>query len=352
MFLRKKSKSDDLWLDQDLQIEWLPPFEHWRGDSRSKTVMSYVEEWIAACAIRPVGIPADDRFGSWDEIDRKIEKADRFGLRLNVDKAVAISGKLIHTLEIDGVGPLTISNCAIKNLELRQDRRRNVRLENCKIGSFRLSASCVATLEIVGCSVRTMSAPAPSQASPFTGSVEVRRSNFSPAFENAQAYRNLRHHLGTLHNHEAASIFHAAEMEAEAGRQSVVDRAISFCYRWLSNYGGSSARPLIIFAILVLANFLLLYGTDGVTLLAEPKEADGWHFALYGLDETARLLRAAVFAISQVFNPLGIFGTRLLLSAETPTIALASALLGLASTIAFALFVLAVRRRFRLDRNT
>jgi len=148
------------------------------------------------------------------------------------------------------------------------------------------------------------------------------------------------------------SVFHAAEMEAEVGKQSLVDRIISFFYRWLSNYGGSSVRPLIICGVLLSINFILLFLTDGVTLIGEVREVDGWHYYLYGFDDTARFLRAAVFSISQMFNPLGIFGTRLLLSAKTPTIALVSALLGLASTIAFALFVLAVRRRFRLDRSS
>jgi hypothetical protein len=351
MFLRTKSKSEELWLDQGCQIEWWSSFENWRVEHPRKTVVSYVDEWIAACATHPVGIYAADNFGSWDEINQKIEKAHRFGLRLNVDRAATISGKFIHTLEIDGDGPFNFTNCTIKNLELKQDGRRNVRLENCKIGSIQFRASCTATLEIVGCSVRRLSAPTPNQASPFTGSVEVRKSNFSPAFENAQAYRNLRHHLQSLHNHEAASVFHAAEMQAEVGRQSIVDKFVSHFYRTVSNYGGSSARPLVIFAIFVFLNFAFLYSTDGAILIGDVSESDGWRFDMYGMDQHARALRSAVFALNQAFNPLGIFGTRLLLSGKTWDIALISLLLGIASTAAFALFVLAIRRRFRLDRS-
>jgi hypothetical protein len=351
MLSRKETKPQKLWLDQDSELELWAGFEDWRNSNRGKTVVSYVQEWIAACAAHPVSIVASDNYGSWNEIDSRIGQVDRFGLRFHMSGAAKISDKFIHTLEIYGPGPFTFVNCTIKNLELRQEQKSNVRLENCKIGILRLMSSSVATLEIIGSSVRRSYAPPPNQASPFTGSVEIRNSKFSPAFQNAQAYRNMRHHLSTLHNHEAASVFHAAEMEAEVGRQSLVDKTISFFYQWLSNYGGSSIRPFAICLALVLINFLLLFVSDGVTALGEAREVDGWHYSLYGFDDTARFLRAAVFSVSQLFNPLGIFGTRLLLTAKTPCLALASALLGLASTISFALFILAVRRRFKLDRS-
>jgi len=352
MSKKKAAQLQEDWLNEAPQFEWWPQFENWRGGHNDWTIAHYVQRWIEACADHPTGIQASSADGSWNEVSKKIDGANRFGLRLYLNESGAISDKLIHTLEVNGPGPFSLSRCAIKVLELRQGQLSTVRLEGCKIDQLLLRKDCLSTFVMIGCSIRQTSAPTPSQTSPFTGSVEIRSSKFSTAFENAQAYRNLRHHLSALHNHEAASVFHAAEMEAEAGKQSVVDKAISFFYRRLSNYGGSSARPLVVCAAFVFVNFLMLFITDGVATLGDAREIDGWHYNLYGFDDQAKLLRATVFSINQMFNPLGIFGTRLLLTARTPELALASTLLGLASTISFTLFILAVRRRFRLDRSS
>jgi len=348
---RKLREAQEDWLEEKSDPEWMEPYDSWVSARRGGTTTMYVEDWIERAAKKPMAVRVGSYTNFGELIAKNLHRVDRFGIEIERNQIpINVAGKMIGVLRSDGNGPIALEGCVIKELHLRLTPR-NVTLNNCRIGELRLEENSLATLQMRGGEVKRVFAPTPTAKSPFTGSVEIRGVKWSNAFENAQAYRNLRHHLTALHNHDAASTFHSAEMKAEAGQQGLVDKIVSLLYRALSNYGGSSARPLALFSLFVGFNFILLFSTDGVTLLEEPREADGWHYELYGMGNNAKLLRAAVFALSQVFNPLGIFGTRLLLSGRTPLIALISMVLGLASTVSLALFVLAIRRRFRLDRG-
>ncbi|HZV20133.1 MAG TPA: hypothetical protein VE986_01155 [Hyphomicrobiales bacterium] len=345
-----KTKQEE-WLAAEFISAGMENYDDWARSRPGSTTEWYIKDWIERCKHQPTTVRITQN-GLAESLIRNLPNADRFGVVTDINAVpIRAEGKLIDLLRVAGNGDISLKDCAIRELHLRT-AHRNVRLINCRVRKLILDEGATTTLEIAGGSIESILAPPPSDKAPFTGSVEIRDVRFSTAFENAQAYRNLRHHLSALHNHEAASVFHAAEMQAEVQRQSLIDKTISFFYHVISNYGASSARPFIIFAFLLGVNFAFLFSTDGVALLEETREADGWHYDLYGAGLNARALRAAVFALSQVLNPLGIFGTRLLLSGKTPAVAFVSGILGLLSAIALALFVLAIRRRFRLDRSS
>jgi len=338
------------WLNEKFDLTWMDNYGDWVSRGQGRNAHQYMTLWAERCKETPTATtisPHDDLF---DAFAAKLDTLDRFGAHLEARKPIALDNKLIDALLISGSGPLRLTNCAIRKLDLRNGPR-DVTLIDCRVKELHLSERCLGTLEMIGGSIQRMFAPTPGEKSPFTGSAEIRRVHFSATFANAQAYRNLRHHLTTLHNHEAASAFHAAEMKAEVSRQSFVDRLVSRIYQALSNYGGSSVRPLVIFIAVLGINCLFLEITDGAVSIGNAEDSEGWHTYLFGEDQNAIWLRAIVFSLTQTFNPLGIFGTRLLLAGRTPTIAFISSLLGILSTLALALFVLAIRRRFRLDRS-
>ncbi len=323
--------------------------ETWVSQGPGRNTAGYVNEWIGLCENSPTIISAAHD-GVVDEILSRSDDLDRFSIHLITNKEVKFSGKFIDLLRATNCGKVTLENCTVRNLAL-DSNTKDVTLIDCKIGRLDLRENSLNALEIKGGCINNITAPTPSQQSPFTGSVEVRGVNLSSDFRNSQAYRNLRHHLNALHNHEAASFFHAAELKTEFSKHGLVDKIISVVYRSASNFGGSSGRPLLIFVFIVAVHVGVLFATDGVVLIGDVTEAEGWRYELYGLDDHARFFRSLIFALSQSFNPLGIFGARLLLAARTMPIAITSAILGVSSAITFALFVLAVRRRFRLDRG-
>lgn len=343
--------SQEKWLDEKAGVSRMENFDDWTRRNPAKSRSDYIEEWLGLCAETPLTLDVPPYTDMLKMVLDRLPGADQFGLSVNANRAtIRLSRKRIDLLRISGNATLLLDECAIRELDINA-APHDVLLRNCRIGTLRLRENSLNTFELIGGGVRRIYAPTPGEKSPFTGSVEIRNVNLSSAFENAQPYRNLRHHLTGLHNYEAASVFHAAEMQAEVRRQSWVDRCISYIYRGISNYGASSARPLLLFAIFVSVNFVFLLCVDGVATTGEVSEAEGWRYYMYGLDKKAQLLRAGVFSLSQTFNPLGIFGTRLLLSAKTPLIALVSSLLGIGSALSLTLSIFAIRRRFRLDRN-
>jgi H+/Cl- antiporter ClcA len=63
----------------------------------------------------------------------------------------------------------------------------------------------------------------------------------------------------------------------------------------------------------------------------------------------AQVLRAAIYALQSIFNPLNLIVLKPLVSVCYWWAALVSFILGLFGIITFALFLLSLRRRFKLD---
>lgn len=359
---RDKNKELEAWLlDATMVRDRMPPFENWRQGNRGG-VSQYVQEWIERTSKAPVLMDVNG-YGPNTEV---LQEISRRSLEL---RELALSFRdnplrlelrdcNVYRLDIGEASEIDLVGCKVRSISTRTSverpggpRSSKIRFRDCEVGRFEIGEGTIGELDIFGSRVLRTTCPVPGKINPFNGSVSVRRTRFSSSWENAQHYRNLRHHLSKIHNHDAASVFHSAELQTEMQRQAWLDRQINRTYWALSNYGESSVRPLLWLLVFLGLNVLFLYFADGVTPIGEALEADGWRYSLYGFGEWSRLFRAVSLALTEVFNPLGIFGAKSIIAARTPLVQVVSMVLGLLGTISLGLFVLALRRRFRLDRS-
>lgn len=236
---------------------------------------------------------------------------------------------------------------------LRLDRCGDVSLLNCFIGTLIVNFESASTLDVRGGGVLDITCPAPSSKGPFTGSVYFdKKVYFSRApglrLKGPQPYRNMRAHMLKLENTPMVSLFHTLEQATERKMEKFgFHRAISALYEYLSDYGSSALRPFVLFIALFGITFLFVLVFDGA-VHADTADLAGWQKTLTGDDWLARARRAFVLAGQATLNPLGVFGTKGLLVAKTGLLALWLSVHGLLSTIFIALFVFAIRRRFKM----
>lgn len=316
----------------------------------NKTAEFYVDAWIKTSATHPTILNVTE-----PEVTKAVQR--RQGDLVNValiasrpETDLRLKNCRIFKLEIHNYSTIYLDGCSVRALQLRNGPV-NLTIRNCQIGKFELSGSTIAYLDIDKSRILRVTCPSPSSTNPFLGSVSIRRTKLSSNWENAQHYRNARHHLAALHNHDAASKFHAAELQTELGRQSSIDKVISFTYLLLSNYGESTLRPLLWVIAFLLLNTGILFFCDGVVLANASNEIFDWRTSLYGSGLEPEILRALALSFSQIFNPLGIFGTKAVVAAKSPLLEVVSMTIGFFGTLSLGLFVLALRRRFRLDRS-
>jgi hypothetical protein len=153
--------------------------------------------------------------------------------------------------------------------------------------------------------------------------------------------------MSKLENAPMVSRFHRLEQSVERENLALFDRLLSHGYRVLSDYGSSSLRPVACLVLLMLLTASLTYATDGAQL-KQTNDLNGWESGLRGNGFWVQAERAFVLATQATLNPLGIFGRRGVLVAKFGWLATWLVLHGLLSTLFVALFIFAVRRRFKV----
>lgn len=349
----RPSKGQQDWLDDKQKARTLEDFGDWsrkRGISdANRAAQEFVDEWESALAAGPTAI--NFTFGQQEllnAIKGKIPKINKFGINARKDFTAEVENKLIQRLNIQGGNKLKLRNCTIKEIDCRETERASSSLVliNCWVGYLRIGSRSLNYFEMRGGGVRRLRTPLPNEDNPFVGSVTVAPSvAFSPDLENAQAFRNLRHHLMAMHNQEAASVFHSAEMRTLFKQQSRLDKVFNVLYRGISDYGNSTGRPLIWFSIFALINFMVMVLSNGAV---STSQVEGWQRALLTTDCTGNILRSATITFIQILNPLGVFGLRHLVVAKSMPLAASNAILCFAATVSLGFFIFALRRRFRL----
>jgi hypothetical protein len=349
---RKPTKNQKSWLAESDKTKFFLPFGEWRQNERVEVSREgykrYVDAWAAQLADGHASIRLNNDELLATAIVAKLGKIDRFGLDLRQPFKARIEGKFIRTVTMRGGINLSFKNCTIQRINCSaQDGPSTLSISNCWIGSLVMEPRSFRFFEMKGGGVTDLQSPLTSEHGPFVGSVNIVGAYFSPKIENAQAFRNLRHHLTSLHNQEAASVFHSAEMRALFNEQGVLDRVFNLLYRFISDYGNSTVRPLIWFLLFATLNFFLFFITDGV-IVSGGSNAVGWQQLLLDESTFGAALRAGTITLTQILNPLGIFGHRSLLIAKSLGLVVANAGLCLFATVSLAFFILALRRRFRL----
>ncbi len=193
----------------------------------------------------------------------------------------------------------------------------------------------------------------PKTPNPFASSVAFEDTFFprhtSKYFiDNAQPYRNMRHHLMSLENETTASMFHSLELAIERENDPPLNKFLSICYEMLSDYGASITRPLNWLTGILLISLLVIGGNDGASLAMKIDTYQGWQEAL--TDPEAKFARATTLIGHYIFNPFGILGTKSLVVPSNGFFLFWVMLQSLFSTTFITLTILAIRRRFKLKQ--
>src|SRR5690348_16419954 len=263
--MQKLSGEQAAWLCDDRKSEFLTSFEDWARSrdvrDRRAAFEQYLGEWESKLANGPtiisLSVGPEDLF---EAIRAKIQQIDTFGINIRHGFKAQIRDKRLQSFDIQGSAQLQFQNCAIKEINCR-DRdgaSSSLTLIDCWIGNFNIGPKSLRYLEMKGGGVKRLQTPLPGEGNPFVGSVSiVSPVKFSPDIENAQAFRNLRHHLASIHNLEAASVFHSAEMRTLYKEQNGLDKLFNLTYRIFSDYGNSTIRPFILFLFFAAVNCLI-----------------------------------------------------------------------------------------------
>jgi hypothetical protein len=189
---------------------------------------------------------------------------------------------------------------------------------------------------------------------PFRGMVHFDRAVYFPrtivgGSDRVQSYRNMRAHMLELENTPMVNRFHTLEQASERRLDRWgFQRFVSWLYEMLSDYGSSVLRPLLWFVLLLVLTTAIVYLTSGAETV-DAQTFKGWQEALIGTGQHARIHRAIILTLQSTLNPLGIFGAKVLLVARTSWLAAWLSFHGLATAILVALFILAIRRRFKMQ---
>lgn len=296
------------------------------------------------------------------------------GYKLNIG-ALNVKVSMTGTLELRNLSigqlnflvPMTICDIYIENCNIGEiktvihstkkplDIELNIR--KTRIGKLIVASKSIKKFEMKRGCILDIECPTPDQDNPFTGSIVFKRVFFPRMsrfwmLDNAQPYRNIRHHLTSLDNLQMANMIYSRQLAVEKKDDKwLFDKPISEFYELFSNYGSSTLLPLL-WLFSAWAIFYLVYLLTGGAVLSSGENAEiyqyGWRRCLADPFD-GNHYRALLLSTQQVVNPLGIVGYRSLVMAKTHTLAIWGAVHSLFSVIFIALFIFALRRRFKLQ---
>jgi len=121
---------------------------------------------------------------------------------------------------------LRLNNCNIGVLQVQSDRNAEIRMQKSNVGTLRIARSSIGYYGMQGGSLLNVACPFAGPDNPFTGNVSFTGDVFFPRERNtyilpdAQPYRNMRYHLRSLENAQAANLIHSAELAVERENDS------------------------------------------------------------------------------------------------------------------------------------
>jgi hypothetical protein len=151
--------------------------------------------------------------------------------------------------------------------------------------------------------------------------------------------------MTNLENAPMASLFYRLEQLVERKDLVWFDRHISRVYSLLSDYGSASWKPFAWLLFLIFVTVILALLDGG----AVSDNLPGWQQTLQGEECGTRLERAFLLALQATINPIGIFGVRNFVVPKTVLLTVWMIIHGIIAAILIALFVVAIRRRFKMS---
>ena len=276
-------------------------------------------------------------------------KAHLVGLFVRWDNSLKISDKRIRnvmlqqgpSVRIEGsfIGELVVY-ANVKTLEIRNSVIGRLLLHQTEANPLRVTSSSILSFGIGG--THATSGDVTFQH------VFIPRDDSYGGFD-LQAVRTLRANLADQHNLLAAAVLHSVVLAHERRHEQWPSRIVSYIYEIGADFGYSMTRPLFWLFLSLVAITLSAGLMDAIGVGGECHGLHGWQASLCGEDGLHRLWRGFIYAGQSIFNPLGVFGSRNLLVANTPLAAIGLTVLSLIGTLALVLLAIAVRRRFKLD---
>ncbi len=267
-----------------------------------------------------------------------------------------VSVKQLYVIAGPGV-ILRATDCNIAHLWIQSmGASVQLRLDQSNVGTLQVVSDALNHFEMQAGSLLNVNCPPPTGGNPFTGTVVFTKDVFFPRRRNVyilpgpQPYRNMRYHLRSLENAQMANLIHSAELAVEREDDSRMNRILSHFYEWMSDFGSSSLRPLVWQGALFLLSFFLILCSDGAVHASQGPEYElvGWQQVLID-PYWGPWVRAAYLALQPLVNPIGIFGPRSLLIPRFPWLAVWLSVAGILGIVLLALFIFAIRRRFKIQ---
>ena len=343
-FIRERNKSEP---DQNKLI-----------DSFVENVHSAIQGGIASVSLnqsmtRPE-IKLSGGKASWDKGLHQLH------ITHTISGNFTIENVSIRELSIDITSPdsvaIQLNRCNIARFSLDKSQRIGgpvkIVCKNTNIGFLKMQENAVRSLKMDGGCILDIACPPPGAKSPITGDVAFSNVFFPRNTEDyllsgAQAYRSFRHHLMTLQNIQAANLIRSAELAVERESDRGMNQYLGLLYEWFSDYGSSTWRPLAWLTGAFLLSLSAIYCSNGATQgLPDSAMYAGWRSVL--IEHDGNVWQALYLAFQPIINPLGIFSSKALLVPRHGWLAFLLMVQGLLSPVWIALFIFAVRRRFRL----
>jgi len=244
-----------------------------------------------------------------------------------------------------------ISTFALKRTE-RSTAQVEVRCDSTLIGHLEMQEGSLHSLIMDGGCILDVACPTPGEKSPVSGDVSFTSVFFPRDTKNyllsgAQAYRSFRHHLMTLQNIQAANLIRSAELAVERETDHGINKLLGKLYELFSDHGSSTWRPIAWLLGFFFISFLVVFCVGGtVQGIPDGSMYTGWRSVL--IEPGGGVWQALYLAFQPIINPLGLFSAKAFLVSKNGWIAFLLMVQGVLSPVFIALFIFAVRRRFRL----
>lgn len=258
----------------------------------------------------------------------------------------------IGSMEIVGGsrGLILIDTCQLGELVIKGECRLSIAHSN--IGSLKISHA-VKGLEIISSNLFNIE----TSDKITNGDVHVDLKSWFPIktransnkslLSNINVYSKLRKELHEAGNIAVSGYFYVRELRASRQCDTWTALIFNYLYDFLSVYGTSIKRPLIIFVLLFAFTSYTAYQEDAVMPADKECKLQGWQEQICKSDKT---IMALTLATQSILNPGGIISPKSLVVTKLGTFTNVWIWLHSAFSITlFTLFIFSLRRRFKVQ---
>lgn len=268
----------------------------------------------------------------------------------NIKGPLRLSGTTIGKLEVKNIGELHFEKCKLGELSVIGANPKYW-ITSCLVGMFVVQEkSPIQRLEWNKGYLGQFDLRGWPRENPFVGDVSIRRVEFSndPRKYDSQWARDTRSALSKVDNAVAAGLFHGHALRLNRTKERWPSKLVDTFYKYGCDYGNSIGLPAFWFALAFVAIFFLAFAVDTHVDAAESEASLRWQRQLSEFTCKAKVLRALTYAFQSI-NPLNLITSKPTVFLSEWWAAYLSAFGGLCAAVAFGLFLVSVRRRFKLE---